>query len=143
MRQILFKAKRIDNGEFIEGCYLIEKDSPIYKEDSFGESVVEDYVDLHSICVDGATADGKVWCDIDPETLSQFTGYEMFKAKVFFGDLVSNNYGTNKEVIREIVEHEGNKMMKRVKGNSRLPKYIPLHEWFALNYKVIGNIYNK
>ena len=85
--------------------------------------------------------DGTDICDEETGELMQYTGYKMFNEEVYFDDLVSNNYGTDKEVIRKIVLFEGNMMMERVKGNSRLPKRIPLHDHHELNYKVIGNIY--
>ena len=73
--------------------------------------------------------------------LMQYTGYRMFNKNIYFDDLVSKNFETSKEVIRQIVEHKGCIMMKRIKGNSSLPKYISLHEWHELNFKIIGNIY--
>ena len=75
------------------------------------------------------------------ENVMQFTGYKMFDEDVYFGDIVSNNFKTDKEVIREIVMHDGSIMMKRVKGNSKLPKYINLHEWHNMNFKIIGNVH--
>nr|DAV96699.1 MAG TPA: YopX protein [Caudoviricetes sp.] len=59
MREILFKAKRIDNGEWVEGYYqrryyfLGNEEHLIFHADSY-----------------------KVWeyAEIDPETLCQFTG---------------------------------------------------------------------
>nr|DAR19188.1 MAG TPA: YopX protein [Caudoviricetes sp.] len=60
MREILFKAKRIDNGEWVEGCYLRDqyhiggKDIIFYRKDSDRFTV---YTNI-----------------IDPETLCQFTG---------------------------------------------------------------------
>ena len=59
MREILFKAKRIDNGEWVEGCYIKRYDllgneeHLIFRADSY-----------------------RVWeyAGIDPETLCQFTG---------------------------------------------------------------------
>ena len=75
----LFRAKRFDNGEWVESGTLEQ-----------------------------LTYTVRIGCyEVIPETVGQSTGYEMFDTKVFFGDLVSNNYGTNKQVIREIVEHEG------------------------------------
>ena len=58
MREILFKGKRIDNGEWIEGYYQ-------KKYDFLGKSHLILYVDNHVRweCV-----------EIDPETLCQFTG---------------------------------------------------------------------
>ena len=74
-------------------------------------------------------------------SIQEYTGYKMFNEDVYFDDLVSNNCGTEKEVIRKIVLFEGDMIMETVKGNSRLPKRISLHEHYQLNYKVIGNIY--
>jgi len=74
--------------------------------------------------------------------IEQFTGYEMFNKRVFEHDLVSNNYKTDKEVIREIIMHGGMWMMKRIKGTSNL-QYMLLHEFHNLNYKIIGNIHEE
>ena len=51
MREILFKAKRLDNGEWIEGCYFSK---PI----------------LNYHCI----LEGENQWQIDPNTLCQFTG---------------------------------------------------------------------
>lgn len=85
--------------------------------------------------------DGHNFIVDEPETIGQYTGYKINRQESYFGDLVSNNFGTNKEVIREIVEYEGNKMLKRLKGKSSFQKYIPLHQFYQLNYKIIGNIH--
>ena len=58
MREILFKAKRVDNAEWVEGYY-------VKKYDLLGKRHLILYVDNHVRweCV-----------EIDPETLCQFTG---------------------------------------------------------------------
>nr|DAH49966.1 MAG TPA: YopX protein [Bacteriophage sp.] len=58
MREILFKAKRIDNGEWVEGCYAALDDKSFICTD-----VVEHYR-VHALR----------WFEIDSETLCQFTG---------------------------------------------------------------------
>lgn len=58
MREILFKAKRIDNGEWVEGCYVTSDSKSFICMD-----IVEHY------CVIALR-----WFEIDPETLCQFTG---------------------------------------------------------------------
>ena len=95
MREILFKAKRIDNGEWVEGYYLRDqyrlmgKDIIFYRKDSDRFTV---YTDI-----------------IDPETLCQFTGlcdkngkkiwendiiqYGAFAAVVKFGEYGNGNLG--------------------------------------------------
>ena len=58
MREILFKAKRIDNGEWVEGSYLNCKGSTTYK---------------HNI----RTFDdewGVEWVEVDETTICQYTG---------------------------------------------------------------------
>jgi uncharacterized phage protein (TIGR01671 family) len=58
MREILFKAKRIDNGKWAEGCYVTSDGKSFICMD-----IVEHY------CVIALR-----WFEIDPETLCQFTG---------------------------------------------------------------------
>lgn len=58
MREILFKAKRLDNGEWIEGCYwtnLFGNHFIRIAQDKAGRFTIDDY-------------------EIDPDTLCQFTG---------------------------------------------------------------------
>ena len=56
-REILFKAKRKDNGEWVEGYY-------IYNEKHF----------IGHICIEHYIIPAIQWFEIDPTTLSQFTG---------------------------------------------------------------------
>lgn len=58
MREILFKAKRIDNGEWVEGCYFV----------SGGEYFI------HDEYIEGFCMPVVVNVKIIPETLCQFTG---------------------------------------------------------------------
>ena len=127
MREIKFRGKRPDNSGWVYGDLITWDSTYIHTRENnlsadqmlFGESLYR----------------------VIPETVGQFTEYKMGHDEVFDHDLVSNNFKTDKEVIREIIQYEGNWVMKRIKGNSRLPKYISLHEFYNLNYKVIGNIH--
>lgn len=58
MREILFKAKRIDNGEWIEGCHAVHK-GKIFIGININEAF---YIPVLS------------WFEVTPETLCQFTG---------------------------------------------------------------------
>ena len=72
----------------------------------------------------------------------QYTNYrDLDGNEIYFNDLVSNNFGTGKEVIRKIVMQKGCIMVKRVKGKSSSPKFILIQELRKWNFIVVGNIY--
>ena len=71
MREIIFKAKRIDNGEWIEG-YLFDNGFDGEEKKYFvGGLVIEKY---NGIACDEWDITGIDFCEIDPKTICQFTG---------------------------------------------------------------------
>ena len=70
MREILFRAKRVDNGEWVEG-YLFDDGFSEPKHYFVGGIVVEPYIGTAD---DYWNITGIDFCEIDPETLCQFTG---------------------------------------------------------------------
>ena len=56
MREILFKAKRVNNGEWVEGYYLRDqyhiggKDIIFYRKDSDRFTVYTDRIDIETLC---------------------------------------------------------------------------------------------
>lgn len=74
MREILFKAKRIDNGEWVEGYYIYHIRRTICP---FGDSVKpedEQHVIMKDAFSDWNMPRDTVIFNIDPETLCQYTG---------------------------------------------------------------------
>ena len=79
MREILFKAKRLDSGEWVEGgC--------VHQTDYYGKKVDKWFI------VDGATTEDNdigFAYEVNPDTVCQYTGLTDVKGKkVFDGDVL-------------------------------------------------------
>ncbi|UVY22320.1 MAG: YopX protein [Bacteriophage sp.] len=125
MREILFKGKRIDNGEWIEGYYQ-------KKYDFLGKSHLILYVDNHVRweCV-----------EIDPETLCQFTGETDKNGKrIWESDVVWLVYD-GKEHIYQIVWDNSELDFKATNGEEN---YGSNFEYLLCcdEIEVIGNIFD-
>lgn len=126
MREILFKAKRVDNGEWAEGYY-------VKKYDLLGN---EEHLIFHADSY-------KVWeyVEIDPETLCQFTGETDKNGKRIWENDVAWLVYDGKEHIYQIVWDDSELDFKATNGE----------ENYGLNFEyllcceeieVIGNIFD-
>ena len=97
MREILFRAKRIDTGEWVYG-YLVKRPSTIQMPGYCGPWYIE--VPPKTPEDDGGTY------NVDPDTVGQYTGLDdIYGVKVFDGDIVAT--GSNcRRTPPKIVERE-------------------------------------
>lgn len=128
MREILFKAKRIDNGEWVEGYYLRKYDL-LEKEVYFIFSA-----DKHNtwICA-----------EIDPETLCQFTGLcDRYENKIWENDILMAHLDDDypEDVTYETVEWNFAGWVTHETGSTDR-EYL---DEFNLEYfEVVGNIFDQ
>lgn len=118
MREILFRGKRIDNGEWHYGSLVSsydENDAAIFQPDDESEIGFDVQYVL-------------------PETVGQFTGLkDDCNNKIFEGDILT--YNTMRFVV---VFHEYSFRMKRMNGKGVIIPLPPTDRFFT----IIGNIHD-
>ena len=117
-REILFRGKRVDTGEWVEGS-LIGNDVIVGKIVEFEE----DY-----FCTE-------FWYKVDPETVGQFTGMTDKKGKKLFeGDV----YSMGEKNILYVVIFDKSQFIGKQVGNRSLAGL----EYWKSDIEIIGNIYD-
>lgn len=100
MREILFKAKRIDNCEWVEGFYYkMFETTYCFKEDYERKPVPEHHYILQERMTDWGLPNQMVQIEIDSETLCQFTGRcDKNENKIWENDIIQ--YGAVAAVVK-------------------------------------------
>lgn len=141
MREILFRAKRTDNGEWIVGCLLVDYITGQYFLHALGNSVNES----SKIGEEGYLR--FVAFEIDPSTLCQYTGMKDKNGnRIWENDIVVCKQYIDGNFIDYHIEFGFVEMKHGAYGLHRdRPDayYRPFKDWLEdYEYEVLGNIFD-
>lgn len=123
MREILFKAKKKDNGEWVEGCLVIDQSR----------------LDIFKYRIQPIESGVLYAAPINPDTLCQHTGLtDKNGKKIWENDIVDTFEESSKEFLRNVVKFEDGcfKVFKK--------HYLSMHmdSYEKTDLKVVSNIFD-
>ncbi len=124
MREILFRGKRVDNGEWAYGYYVHECGNL--------DETAKDWIEG---CPVGLY-------EVSPETIGQYTGLkDKNDAKIFEGDIVSMPGINDAPDLRVVAYSEYNARFIRLHNSPKSYDYVMNHGCCD-QYEIIGNIHD-
>ena len=131
MREILFRGKRVDNGEWVEGFYVNVPEH--YKHEMSRKSYI-------------VSINNGLFMEVVPETVGEYTGLtDKNGKKIFEGDIVQYQPEYATEPIRSVVEYCADKFNYPafdLKNHDYEANGLQCAHEESVVCEVIGNIHN-
>lgn len=139
MRDILFKAKRLRDGEWVEGVPVNLTPSYCFESDN---NIPQRWVMAYGDFADWGLPRDVVFEKIDPDTICQYTGLRDDDGnKIFEGDILEVHI-TTKLIQQYIVEfNTGSFYTKTMEGE--VYEYLLYNMLWVHSAKVVDNIYDE
>lgn len=140
MREILFRAKRVDNGEWVEG-YLFDDGMAEVEHYFVGRIVVEPY---KGTACDDWNITGIDFCEVNPETLCQYTGLKDKNGKrIWENDIVKYTDEITNKICLDLIKYDKKQAsFVRVHTSAMGEQYLSMHKISSGKQEVIGNIFD-
>ena len=130
MREILFRGKRIDNGEWLEGAFLNDRDGAFYICPSASDISYGDGGNRRRI---------GCWYKVDQSTVGQYTSLKDKKGKrIFDGDVAKVLQGKDKDIA--YIGFENGAFMLYPKTGNIYERTLWEYWYNDWDVEVIGNI---
>lgn len=139
MRDILFKAKRIDNGEWVEG-YVFDDGFVDRKRMFVGGLVIMDYKGTANDRWEVGTA----FYEVDPNTICQYTGLTDKNGNKIWENDVVRYYDELVNMVKEdlVKWNETHASFTRLHESRMGLQYLYIDEGISNRCEVIGNIFD-
>ena len=114
MREIFFRGKRIDNGEWVEGCYAECKGKTFIGID------ISISIDIFEVFCTPVIR----WFEVDPETICQFTGLCDKNGKKIWENDILMCHGNSEELVKAAFGEFG---VRNIETGSIVDKVVGWH----------------
>lgn len=132
MREILFRGKRLDNGEWVEGAFLNDRDGSFYICPAVSDITYGDNGNRRRI---------GCWYTVDPDTVGQFTGlYDKNGKRIFEGDIVKGLFWQGISVLGVVEFRDGAFGLRWLRG--KVEEFSAFTSICNVEYEVLGNIHD-